>query len=81
MKKDLLKRIRLDPKVMLGKPVIRGTRITVEIILEKLAADVSIEEILTDYPRLTREDVLAAIAYACHAVGTDEIIPRSATRR
>jgi uncharacterized protein (DUF433 family) len=42
---------------MLGKPVIRGTRITVELILEKLAADISIDEILADYPRLTRADV------------------------
>jgi uncharacterized protein (DUF433 family) len=43
---------------MLGKPVIRGTRITVELILEKLAAYISIEEILADYPRMTRSDVL-----------------------
>jgi uncharacterized protein (DUF433 family) len=81
MKKTLLRRITLDPQVMLLKPVIRGTRITVEIILGKLAADVSIEEILKDYPQLTREDVLAALAYARHAIGTDEIIPRTATRR
>ena len=50
MKRTLLKRIAVDPKVMLGKPVIRGTRITVELILEKLAADISIDEILADYP-------------------------------
>ena len=61
---NLLERIDTDPQVMLGKPVIRGTRITVEILLEKLAAGNSIEEILDDYPRLTREDVLAAVAYA-----------------
>jgi uncharacterized protein (DUF433 family) len=48
VKSTLLKRIAVDPKVMLGKPVIRGTRVTVELILEKLAADISIEEILTD---------------------------------
>ena len=58
----LLERIDLDPEVMLGKPVIRGTRITVEIIQEKIAAGCSIEEVLADYPRLTRDDVLAAIA-------------------
>lgn len=46
----LLERIEINPKVMLGKPVIRNTRVTVEIILEKLAADVPIDEILRDYP-------------------------------
>jgi uncharacterized protein (DUF433 family) len=64
MPDNLSERIDLDPQIMLGKPVIRGTRITVEILLEKLAAGNSIEEILADYPRLTREDVLAAVAYA-----------------
>jgi len=61
---SLLERIELDPEVMLGKPVIRGTRITVEIILEKIGAGCPIEEVLADYPRLTRDDVLAALAYA-----------------
>jgi uncharacterized protein (DUF433 family) len=75
MRRTHLKRIVVDPKVMLGKPVIRGTRITVELILEKLAADISIDEILADYPRLTRADVLAAIEYARHAVTADEVIP------
>lgn len=59
-----LERIERKPDVMVGKPVIKGTRITVDLILEKLADDVPIEEILADYPRLTREDVLAAVAYA-----------------
>jgi uncharacterized protein (DUF433 family) len=71
----LLERIGLDPEVMLGKPVIRGTRITVEVILEKIAAGCPIEEVLADYPRLTRDDVLAAVAYARQAIGTDEFIP------
>jgi hypothetical protein len=74
----LLRRVRADPRVMLGKPVIRGTRVTVEAILEKLAADVSIDEILGDYPRLKREDVLAAIAYARRVVGTDEFFADAA---
>ena len=81
MKKKRLDRIVIDPNVMLGKPVIRGTRITVELILEKLAADQSIGDTLVDYPRLTREDVLAALAYAREAIGTDEIIPRTPTGR
>jgi uncharacterized protein (DUF433 family) len=67
-------RIDIDPRVMLGKPVIRGTRITVEILLEKLAAGATIQEIVADYPDLEREDVLAALAYARQAVGTEELI-------
>jgi len=64
MTENLLERIEMNPEVMLGKPVIRGTRITVEILLEKIAAGISFEEILADYPRLLREDILAAVAYA-----------------
>jgi uncharacterized protein (DUF433 family) len=80
MQTDLLERIESNPDIMLGKPVIRGTRVTVEILLEKLAADIPIEEILTDYPFLGRQDVLAALAYARQALGTDEILPAVATR-
>jgi len=76
MAEELLQRIDINPKVMLGKPVIRGTRITVEIILEQIVAGNSTEEILTEYPQLSREDVLAAVAYAREALSTDEIIPR-----
>jgi uncharacterized protein (DUF433 family) len=72
----LLERIELDPEIMVGKPVIRGTRITVEIVLAKIAAGCSIEKLLAEYPRLTRDDVLAAVAYARQAIGTDEFIPR-----
>jgi uncharacterized protein (DUF433 family) len=78
MPDTLLDRIEMDAQVMLGKPVIRGTRITVEILLEKLAAGISIEEILEDYPALDRQDILAALAYARQAIGTDELIPRMA---
>ena len=76
MAEDLLGRIDINPQVMLGKPVIRGTRITVEIILEQISAGSSTEEILVEYPRLTREDVLATVAYAREILSTDEIIPR-----
>jgi uncharacterized protein (DUF433 family) len=76
MPDELLERIEINPEIMLGKPVVRGTRITVEIILEKIAAGCLIEEILEEYPRLARKDVLAAVAYARQAIGTDEIIPR-----
>lgn len=56
-------RISINPEVMGGKPCITGTRITVELILEKLAAGMSYETILEDHPRLTREDILAALAF------------------
>jgi uncharacterized protein (DUF433 family) len=75
MDTDQLERIEIDPEVMLGKPVIRGSRITVEIILEKIAAGFSVEDIQSDYPRLTRDDVLAAVAFARQAISTDEFIP------
>lgn len=74
----LLSRIEINPKVMLGRPVVRGTRITVEAILEKLAADIPIDEVIVDYPDLDRRDVLAAIAYARQVIETGEFVPRIA---
>jgi uncharacterized protein (DUF433 family) len=56
--------IAIDPAVMLGKPCIKGTRITVELILRKLGADRSIADILDAYPQLAEEDVLAALTFA-----------------
>lgn len=67
----VLERIEIHPDVMLGKPVIRGTRITVEVLLEKLASGATVDDALTDYPSLEREDVLAALAYARQAVAAD----------
>jgi len=64
-------RIQIDPAVMMGKPVIRGTRITVELILQRLAEGATQSELLEDYPNLTIEDVRAAIAYG--AAGTAHI--------
>ena len=60
--------IQSDPKVMMGKPVVAGTRITVELILDKLAAGETAEEILESHPRLTREGILAALAYAAETL-------------
>jgi uncharacterized protein (DUF433 family) len=60
--------IQSDPAVMMGKPVIAGTRITVELILEKLAAGETAEQILEAHPRLTREAILAALAYAAETI-------------
>ena len=63
-----------NPKTMMGKPVIKGTRITVELILEKLAAGESIDQILTEHPRLTREAVQEACAFAAQALRADVIL-------
>lgn len=67
--------VNSDPKIMMGKPVIRGTRITVELILEKLAAGESVDQILSEHPRLTRESVRAAIAFAAEALRADVVYP------
>lgn len=60
------KLISSDPAVMMGKPVVAGTRITVELILDKLAAGESVEDLLKAHPRLTREAVLAALEFAAN---------------
>lgn len=69
------KRIISDPDIMLGKPVIKGTRITVEIIVEKLSAGESYENILEAYPKLTMDDIHAALAFAAEALKADVIYP------
>ena len=63
------------PHVMMGKPGITGTRITVELVLEKLAASETIEQILEAHPRLTREAIQAALAFAKEALRADVIYP------
>ncbi|MFN0105709.1 MAG: DUF433 domain-containing protein [Bryobacteraceae bacterium] len=64
-----------NPKIMMGKPVIRGTRITVELILEKLAAGETEAQILLDHPHLTREAIHAALAFAAQALRCDVVYP------
>jgi uncharacterized protein (DUF433 family) len=64
-----------NPTVMMGKPVIAGTRITVESVLDKLAAGETIEQILDAHPRLTRDAVLAAIAFAANVLRSEVIYP------
>jgi uncharacterized protein (DUF433 family) len=66
-------RIEIDPNVMMGKPVIRGTRITVELILRKLGEGTTETDLLDAYPRLTREDIQAAMCYAADALAHEEI--------
>jgi len=67
--------IQSNPAVMMGKPIVAGTRITVELILEKLAAGETIEQILDAHPRLTKEAVLAAIGFAAQALKADVVYP------
>ena len=64
-----------NPAVMLGKPVIRGTRLTVEMILEKLAAGETVEQILEAHPRLTREGIQAACQYVLGVLRSDVVYP------
>ena len=66
-------RIEVNPNIMFGKPVIKGTRITVEQILRKLAAGMSSKEIIEDHPRLTVEDILSAEAFAADYLADEEM--------
>lgn len=68
-------RISQDPKVMFGKPVIRGTRVTVEIILRMLGEGHSVEVVLDAYPGLTRPDVLAAQTFAADYLAGERVLP------
>jgi uncharacterized protein (DUF433 family) len=71
-------RIALDPDVMVGKPVIRGARITVELIIGLLAQGWTEQEILAAYPHLARADILACLAYAQELVGSERVYPIAA---
>ncbi|MBI5051205.1 DUF433 domain-containing protein [Candidatus Micrarchaeota archaeon] len=67
-------RIIHDPGILAGKPIIKGTRISVELILELLASGLSIEKILGEYPHLKKIDILAAIDYAAKALKHEELV-------
>jgi len=67
-------RVEINPKVMLGKPVIRGTRITVELILRKLGEGATPQELLEAYPHIAQEDIQAAIAYAADTLAHEETV-------
>lgn len=64
-----------DPNVLCGKPCIAGTRISVELVLEELGAGLSMDEFLTQYPHLTREQVQAALRFAARALRLDAVYP------
>ncbi len=72
---DVKELITTDPEVMLGKPVVAGTRITVEDILRRLAAGERAEDILAAHPRLTPEELRAALLYAAEALGAESVYP------
>lgn len=75
MAEQVVSRISIDPKVMAGKHVIRGTRIPVEIIVRMLAQGIPEEEILKEYPRLETDDIRAALAYAAQILSEEDFYP------
>jgi uncharacterized protein (DUF433 family) len=68
-------RIIVDPKILVGKPVIKGTRLSVEFVLGLLANGWSVEQVLDEYQQLTREDIIAALRYAVEAVKEEKVYP------
>lgn len=72
---QLLERITINPKVMVGKPVVKGTRLTVEYILNLLAHGASETEILQEYSGLTREDIQACLLFAAQSLGNTDFMP------
>jgi uncharacterized protein (DUF433 family) len=67
-------RIEINPRIMLGKPVVRGTRITVELILRKLAEGATVQDLLEAYPHLIADDVHAAIGYAADTLAHEDVL-------
>jgi len=74
MKEELLRRVEVNPRIMFGKPVIKGTRLPVNIILEKLAYGYTEEELIEEYPFFSVEDIKAAILYAARVISMEEEI-------
>lgn len=70
---DWKERITVDPKILVGKPIIRGTRISVELILDALGAGATIDDLLEDYPHLKREDIFACIKYGADSVRNEVV--------
>jgi uncharacterized protein (DUF433 family) len=72
---ELLERIVVNPKIMGGKPAVKGTRMTVEHLLKLLSQGWTIDDILKDYPHLSKEDVSAVLLYAAKVAGEEEVYP------
>jgi len=70
--------IQVDPRVMMGKPVFAGTRIPVDLVLERISSGETLESILEAYPRLTREAILASFAFVSHWMRSDVVYPTPA---
>ncbi|MBI2650739.1 DUF433 domain-containing protein [Candidatus Woesearchaeota archaeon] len=75
MEKDFMKRIVVNPRVMVGKPVIKGTRVTIDAILGRIAEGWTFDDILEDFPHITKADIKAAIMYAESIVRGEDIMP------
>lgn len=71
---DWRERITVDPAILVGKPIIRGTRISVELLMDRLADGWTVEQIIDSYPRLTREDVLSAIAFVTEVFREEDYV-------
>ena len=76
----LYDRIVIDPKIMFGKPVVKGTRVTVELILRKLGAGMTEQEIMAHHPQLAAEDIRAAAAFAADHLANEEIVLASGAK-
>ena len=74
---EISDQIEINPKIMMGKPVIKGTRITVELLLEKLSYGETEEDILIAYPHITKENIKAALAFAAQSLKGEKIYPVS----
>ena len=76
MEIELRKRIVIDPKIMVGKPVIKGTRIPVDAIIRLLGQGMTKEEILEDHPSLTKEDIMAALIYVSEVIRGEDVFQK-----
>ena len=72
---DLLERIVVSPRVMVGKPVIKGTRLTVEYILRRLAQGATADDLMQEYDGLTHDDIQACLLYAARTIGNEYVEP------
>ena len=75
IKMDISQHIEINPRILMGKPVIKGTRISVELILEKLSAGETEDQILQAHPHITKENIKAALAFAAQSLKGENIYP------
>ena len=70
----IMENIIFDPKILSGKPIIKGTRISVDFILELLGSGMSVEEVTQEYPQLKKADIIAALQYAAQSINREEVV-------